>query len=93
MNELKHENSEIRQSILSGKFTFPFISACHLYFSFPTSCFFTYFGCFYIMFQMLFQFQFIYFAVGSPTILNPGGGGGGGLFLNTFCEFMLYSDY
>ena len=39
---LKHENCEIRQSILSGKVTFRFVSACHLYFSFPISCLFTF---------------------------------------------------
>ena len=40
----------------------------------------------YIIFQILFQFQFIYFSVGSPAILIIGGGGGegrGGL-LNIF---------
>ena len=62
---------------ISCLFTFRFISACHLYFSFPISCLLTYFSCFYIIFQILFQFQFIYFSVGSPAILILGGRGGG----------------
>ena len=67
---LKHENSEIRQSILSGKFTFRFISACHLYFR--------YLFLFHLLWLFIYNFSnlipvsiYILFC-GIPTILKQG---------------------
>ena len=72
---LKHENSEIKQSIHSGRFTIRFISACCILALFYLLPFFTYFSCFCISFQTLLQLQFV-----TTFLCDPYWGEKGGFF-------------